>query len=95
MPEIPRQALVTWAISKPSVKALYVFGSYARGEARHDSDLDLAFEFIDVDDSLSELITQASAWKDELSQLTGIVVKDLYLTTDKAAGGFKVRVFNR
>jgi Nucleotidyltransferase domain len=60
-----------------------VFGSYARGEARPDSDLDLAFDFIDADEALSEMIERAAAWKAELSQLTGIMIKDVYLTTDK------------
>jgi predicted nucleotidyltransferase len=46
----------------------YVFGSYARGQARPDSDLDLAFEFINVDAPLSELIEKAASWKAELSQ---------------------------
>ena len=52
MLEIPRQALGKWAAGKPTIKALYVFGSYARGEARPTSDLDLAIDFVDVDDPL-------------------------------------------
>ena len=59
MPEIPHQVLAKWAVGKPTIKALYVFGSYARGQARPDSDLDLAFEFINVDAPLSELIEKA------------------------------------
>src|SRR5580698_10265859 len=87
MLKIPHQVLTDWAAGKPTIKSLYVFRSYARGEARPDSDLDLAFEFIDADDGLSELITNAAAWKGELSQLTGLVIKDLYLSTDTAAQG--------
>jgi predicted nucleotidyltransferase len=75
--EIPRQVLAQWAAAKPTIKALYVFGSYAQGAARPDSDLDLAFDFIDADDGLSELIWNAAAWKAELTQLTGVVVKDV------------------
>ena len=78
---IPREALRTWAASKPTIKALYVFGSYARGKAHQDSDLDLAFEFADVDEADAELICKAAAWKAELSLLTGITVKDLYHST--------------
>jgi predicted nucleotidyltransferase len=95
MTKIPREMLAQWASRKSTIKLLYVFGSYARGEARSDSDLDLAFEFIDPDDALAELITNAAAWKAELTQLTGIIVKDLYLATDEPALGPKVEVFCR
>jgi predicted nucleotidyltransferase len=93
--EIPRTALAEWAINKPTIKAVYVFGSYARGEAGPESDLDLCFEFFDADDALVELIERAASWKAELSLLTGLVVKDLYLSTDCAAQGYRVQVFGR
>lgn len=95
MSEIPRSILVQWASAKPTISALYVFGSYARGEAHPGSDLDLAFEFVNAEESLSELITKAARWKQELSSLTGIVVKDLYLASDAAAAGPRVEVFRR
>jgi predicted nucleotidyltransferase len=95
MPEIPHQVLAKWAVGKPTIKALYVFGSYARGQARPDSDLDLAFEFINVDAPLSELIEKAESWKAELCQLTGVVVKDVRLITDPVAQGTKVLIFGR
>lgn len=94
MLEIPSQALVAWAAGKPTIKALYVFGSYAKGTAHSTSDLDLAFEFAGVDDPLSELIENAAAWKAEVSLLTGLVVKDFYLSTDAAAQN-RVLVFSR
>jgi predicted nucleotidyltransferase len=93
--EIPHQVLAKWAAGKPTIKALYAFGSYARGEAGPDSDLDLAFDFIDVDDPLSELIEKAAAWKAELNRLTGIVVKDVRLSTDVVAQGPKLLIFSR
>ena len=40
-----RGKLQGWAATKPTIKALYVFGSYASGVAQPGSDLDLAFEF--------------------------------------------------
>jgi predicted nucleotidyltransferase len=79
---IPRQRLVAWAATKPTIRALHVFGSYARGEARPDSDLDIAVEFTAVDDDLAELIFNCASWKAELTALTGIIVKDIYLATD-------------
>jgi predicted nucleotidyltransferase len=95
MRKIPRKVLAEWAASKPAIKALYVFGSYARGEARPDSDLDLAFDFIDMDEALAELIDNAAAWKAEVRQLTSITVKDVYLSTDKVAQGTRVLIFGR
>ena len=96
MPEIPHDILVTWAASKPTVKALYVFGSYARGEARPESDLDLAFEFAGVDNDDAELIENASAWKAELTELTGIPVRHLYHSTAAPVrNGPSVLVFRR
>lgn len=94
-PGIPLRVLTRWAAGKPTIKALHVFGSYARGEARPDSDLDLAIDFMDQDDALPELIVNAAAWKAELCQLTGIVVKDIYLITDTIVRGPKVMIFTR
>jgi predicted nucleotidyltransferase len=76
-----RAKLQSWAATKPTIKTLYVFGSYARGAAQPDSDLDLAFEFTGVDEPDAELICNAKAWKTELTRLTGITVKDLYHST--------------
>ncbi len=91
-----RSKLAKWAASKPTIKGLYVFGSYAKGEARADSDLDLAFEFVDgLDDPLAELIENAAAWKAELTALAGITVKDLYLHSDEVVGSERVTVFSQ
>jgi predicted nucleotidyltransferase len=95
MYKIPHEVLAKWAQAKPTIKTLYVFGSYAEGTARRDSDLDLAFDFMNVDEPLSELIENAADWKAELSRLTGIVVKDVYLVTDAVSRGPKVLIFRR
>jgi predicted nucleotidyltransferase len=42
--QIPRAVLRAWGRANPGVVAINVFGSRARGKARADSDLDLAFE---------------------------------------------------
>jgi hypothetical protein len=94
--EIPRQILARWAAGKPTIKALYVFGSYARGEARPDSDLDIAFDFTGVDEDDVELIGNARAWKTELTLLTGIKVENLYpATAAPVTNGPSVLIFRR
>ncbi len=73
-----------------------MFGSYARGDAKPDSDLDLAIEFDGVDEADAELINNRAAWKAELAQLTGITVKDLYHRDAKpVTDGVVVQVFSR
>ena len=75
---IPHKALCAWAEQKRSVAALYVFGSYAKGSARSTSDLDIALELAPEDgEPLAELIQHAAVWKAELTEATGIRVKDL------------------
>ncbi len=93
-----RCELEKWAAEQTTIKALYVFGSYAKGTARPESDLDLAFEFKDtVDCHDAELIENAATWKCELTSLTGILVKDLYLVgkDDLVIGPERVQVFSR
>jgi predicted nucleotidyltransferase len=91
-----RSKLASWAKSKPTIKALYVFGSYAKGTAKPSSDLDLALDFVDgIDDELSELIVNAGAWKQELTALTGLLVKDIYLASDQVVGATCFTVFTR
>jgi predicted nucleotidyltransferase len=72
-----------------------VFGSRADGTARPDSDLDLAFDFVNVDEPLAELIANAARWKAELSEETGLVVKDVYLSTSPKAQGPRELVYSR
>ena len=91
-----RGKLQGWAATKPTIKALYVFGSYARGAAQPDSDLDLAFDSIGVDEADAELICNAKTWKTELTGLTGITVKDPYhRTAAPVENGAVFLVFHR
>lgn len=76
------EKLAAWAEAEPGIAALHVFGSRARGNHRPDSDLDIALEFVDVDEELSALIVHRARWKRELSELTGLVVKDIELWSD-------------
>jgi predicted nucleotidyltransferase len=72
--------LAEWAAKQPEIISLFVFGSRARGDARLDSDVDLAFELDDTRESqLTVLIVNRARWQRELTALTGLVVRDLYL----------------
>ena len=91
---IPREYLQRWAASKPTIKAVYVFGSYPRGEAKINSDLDIALEFQNVDEDDAELICNISAWKAELTQIKGIIVKDIYhARAEPVMNGHRIQVF--
>jgi len=95
MDDILRNKLRAWAKSKPTVRALYVFGSRARGNNRPDSDLDLAFDLEErYGNQLSELVSNADAWRGELAGLTGLRIKDLILSSDPEASE-RLLIFRR
>jgi len=75
--------LAAWAETKPTIVALYVFGSCARGTSRPDADLTIAFEFAGVEDELVELLLNQKEWRCELAELTGLVVQELCLWSDR------------
>ena len=90
---IPCDILRAWAATKPIIRALFVFGSYARGEATPESDLDLA---VDVDGDDVELIGNNRAWRSELAHLTGLEIGPFYhVTAHPVASGPKVLIFRR
>jgi hypothetical protein len=83
-PRFDRTPALAGRPSGPTIKALYVFGSYAEAWRGRIPILIL----------LSILATRmrrypnwAAVWKAELSQLTDILIKDVYLSTDMAAQG--------
>jgi predicted nucleotidyltransferase len=87
--------LALWAQKQSTIAALHLFGSRARGDFRPDSDVDLAFEFVGVDEDLAELISNAAKWKGELRTVTGLEVKDVYLRSDPEVSGPVLTVFRR
>jgi predicted nucleotidyltransferase len=89
------ELLAAWAETKPTIAALHLFGSRARGDFRPNSDVDLAFEFVGVDEDLAELISNAAKWKGELRAITGLEVKDVYLRSDPEVSGPLLTVFRR
>ena len=87
LPEPMIAALNEWAKQNPKIERVVVFGSRARGDARPDSDLDLAMRFVpEVDSTLSELITHAAAWCAELTNLLGVLVTEMELADDPDGG---------
>jgi predicted nucleotidyltransferase len=92
---IPREALQKWASIHPTIDRLYVFGSRADGTASADSDLDLAFDFINVDEADAELIHNAARWKAEIHRLTGLVVNDVLLNTSPKMQEPRVLIYSR
>ena len=68
--------------------ALYVFGSRARGKARVCSDRDLTLELDDGWESdETVLVVNVGFWRSELSNLTGLRVKDIQLRRDPVVTG--------
>jgi uncharacterized protein len=67
------EILAAWAVSKPLVLRLFIFGSRVRGDYRPDSDIDIAIELDmsaadGVDDSggLATFMFEADDWEQEL-----------------------------
>lgn len=75
--------LAAWAESKPEIAALHIFGSRARGDHGPKTELDIALEFVDVEQQLIQLVCNRPRWIWELSELTGLAVTDLQLRSDK------------
>ena len=89
-------ALAEWASRQPEILTLFVFGSRAHGNARPDSDLDLAFVLDDSHElQLTVLVLNRERWQGELSALTGFVVRDLYLWGDPEVTGPVRQIFGR
>jgi predicted nucleotidyltransferase len=68
-------ALRSWAAANGSVRQLWLFGSRARGDAREDSDVDLALALMPPDGkhdwALGNYFALASKWKGELETIVG------------------------
>lgn len=64
-----------WAEANPYISKLWIFGSYAKGNAKDDSDLDIAVEIIipavrrDNENVLAVYISEKDTWKKELQKL--------------------------
>lgn len=69
--------LQRWAVANPYIGKLWLFGSYAKGTAREDSDLDIAIEIVippereGKENALAVYICEKQAWQKELQELLG------------------------
>ena len=71
-----RDTVTDYFKDKP-VKSVYLFGSYARGEARENSDVDLGVEIERTDMSLWKYAAMASGLQEVLKKEVDLVQIDL------------------
>ena len=64
-----QQRISAWAQATPYVRAVHLFGSKAKGNARPDSDVDLA-----VSAAGGHYTALAAEWEKHLSDCTGLTV---------------------
>jgi len=72
------RGLRSWAEANQSVRELWLFGSRARGDAREDSDVDLALALMPPDGkrdwALGNYFALEGEWKQELQAIVGRAV---------------------
>lgn len=72
-------------VKKYNIKRLYLFGSYARGEARKDSDIDLLIEGNNTHGLISFVAIQ-EAMEERLKKSVDLVEYDAMMKNDTRAG---------
>jgi predicted nucleotidyltransferase len=66
------RTLRLWAVGKPFIRRVFLFGSRAKGTYGEDSDLDIAIEFDKFENDSNHLATwlsESGAWKKEIEAL--------------------------
>lgn len=76
-----REIISEWAVEKPLVKRVWIFGSRVRGNHREDSDLDVAIEINsaairgeDYSGGFATYAFESKSWCNELNDLIGLDV---------------------
>lgn len=67
-------SISTWAARNPIVVSIQLFGSRVKGTAGPNSDLDLALDIGDDEETLRTWIEHKKTWQQELGLLTGLLV---------------------
>ncbi len=80
-----RQAVVVWAARTPAIASIYLFGSRAKGTARPDSDVDLAFQTRANGDETPYTVAffNKDHWRNELEALLPVAVDLQYADPDE------------
>jgi predicted nucleotidyltransferase len=69
------RGLCSWAEANGNVRQLWLFGSRARGDAREDSDVDIALALMPPDGkhdwALGNYFASDSEWKQQLQAIVG------------------------
>lgn len=70
-PDDWRKAVAEWAKEKSLITAIYLFGSRAKGTARDDSDIDLAYETraSELESPFTVAFFNGKGWQQELQSL--------------------------
>jgi predicted nucleotidyltransferase len=74
LPEGKSEAIAKWASAKAEIEAVVLFGSYAKGTATAESDVDVAVKIHEAWRPLVMYITDGEDWQSELRDLTGMEV---------------------
>jgi predicted nucleotidyltransferase len=98
--QITRQQAVIigkWAEEIACVSEAWLFGSRARGDARHDSDIDIAIslESEDPGDALGTYYALGDTWQREIRRRLGIHVSLVSTNELAAVEATKVLVWSR
>ena len=69
-PDEWRLIVISWAITEPKIQSVSLFGSRAKGKARDDSDIDLAFDVFETpnETAVGVAIAFRGRWKKYLEQ---------------------------
>ena len=81
------KSIAQWADRRPAVEKAYVFGSYARGDAGPDSDLDLAIKFTELltNEATEDWTQQSCSGMAELKAAIGEIPLSLHKQSNDAA----------